>query len=329
MPYSECLAMNALFDMCSMFRSTLLIRRVIRSATLSCPLVLIATVSLAETAKSLVVEETPSTNALPTDKAGSTLAFRHASCKPDLNPLKASYLLKANTSNGQSLGPDQVVHVWREGDESRRVAHSFPGSSKMAATSEVWNTINNGLLRVVKHFDDHKRAIEYEPIDIGSPQASSSWVSKYYLIPNALYDKAQREASTIVEQSGDCLVHTTLAATTSLTEFRVTWDTALQLPVYFSMRQLMDNLQSDTPTFGVVEWELTELSEDAAVVADQYQRWDEFDTMDFADIGDNENDPFLMTMINLGFINHGASGFYDSQGGQLSGGHRHYFSVIK
>jgi len=49
-----------------------------------------------------------------------------------------------------------------------------------------------------------------------------------------------------------------------------------------------------------------------------------YQTTDYADIGDNESDPFLLKMMNLGFIKHGASGFYDAQGHALKKRHNHH-----
>ena len=56
----------------------------------------------------------------------------------------------------------------------------------------------------------------------------------------------------------------------------------------------------------------------------QFAEWYNYQTTDYAYIGDNENDPFLAKMINQGFVEHGASGFYDAQGNQLQGSHKHH-----
>ena len=45
---------------------------------------------------------------------------------------------------------------------------------------------------------------------------------------------------------------------------------------------------------------------------------------DFADVGDNEAGPFLRKMIALGFVEHGASGFYQANGETLQGGAHHH-----
>ncbi|WP_352289120.1 hypothetical protein, partial [Psychrobacter sp. GW64-MNA-CIBAN-0177] len=59
---------------------------------------------------------------------------------------------------------------------------------------------------------------------------------------------------------------------------------------------------------------LNNVSSNEQVIVAQFAKWDNFQTTDYADIGDNENDPFLAKMINLGFIEHSATGFYNQQG---------------
>ena len=51
--------------------------------------------------------------------------------------------------------------------------------------------------------------------------------------------------------------------------------------------------------------------------------WQQYELTDYADIGDNESDPFLAKMINLGFIQDTHPGFYNSQGQAIGGRHQH------
>ena len=55
----------------------------------------------------------------------------------------------------------------------------------------------------------------------------------------------------------------------------------------------------------------------------EFAKWDNYQTTDYADIGDNESDPFLAKMINLGFVEHGASGFYHADGSPIEQLHAH------
>jgi hypothetical protein len=46
-----------------------------------------------------------------------------------------------------------------------------------------------------------------------------------------------------------------------------------------------------------------------------------YDATDFADIGDNESDPFFRKMINLGFITHNEANIIDAHGNNLELAH--------
>lgn len=74
-------------------------------------------------------------------------------------------------------------------------------------------------------------------------------------------------------------------------------------------------------TEGDRRWQLESLQWVAA--SDTFDRWRRWPSTDFADVGDNEADPFLRKMIALGFVEHGASGFYSADGEALQGGHHH------
>jgi hypothetical protein len=72
-----------------------------------------------------------------------------------------------------------------------------------------------------------------------------------------------------------------------------------------------------------VNWQLAEVTYDNKMIQQQLDTFSAYQSTDFADIGDNESDPFFRKMINLGFIEHSASGFYDSEGNSLSSAHQH------
>lgn len=117
------------------------------------------------------------------------------------------------------------------------------------------------------------------------------------------------------------------------------WDESIRLPVY--MQTVRDNSapldfsRSESERAGVgassviSRWILVSLESDEDKVGDRFAAWDSHATTDFADIGDNESDPFLMRMINLGFISHGASGFYDASGNMISSGAGHFHPPAK
>ena len=89
--------------------------------------------------------------------------------------------------------------------------------------------------------------------------------------------------------------------------------------VKLAIANSVTNKKSDTQTL----LSLNDVNSDTPAIKAQFAKWDNFQTTDYADIGDNESDPFLAKMINLGFIEHGATGFYNQQGEAIQGGHHH------
>ncbi len=91
------------------------------------------------------------------------------------------------------------------------------------------------------------------------------------------------------------------------------WDVEQSLLLEYSWQQ--DNKKE--------MWTLTEVNHDAKEVDRFFAQRSQYQTTDFADIGDDHSDPFLTKMVTLGFIEKGASGFYDDKGNALAGGHHH------
>jgi hypothetical protein len=91
------------------------------------------------------------------------------------------------------------------------------------------------------------------------------------------------------------------------------------LPEYRLIKTFKEVTNSGTST-----WELEKKIIEPNQVKKVFSSRENYQTTDYTDIGDNESDPFLMNMINLGFVQHGASGFYDAQGNSLDGDHHHH-----
>lgn len=70
------------------------------------------------------------------------------------------------------------------------------------------------------------------------------------------------------------------------------------------------------------QWQLVSIEQKS--MSETFDRWRKWPSTDFADVGDNEADPFLRKMIALGFVEHGASGFYQANGEPLQGGGTHH-----
>ncbi len=70
-------------------------------------------------------------------------------------------------------------------------------------------------------------------------------------------------------------------------------------------------------------WKLQKIERNQDVINQFFAQRANYQSTDFADIGDNESDPFLIKMINLGFIDHSASGIYNANGESMAIQHNH------
>lgn len=168
---------------------------------------------------------------------------------------------------------EREVILWRNGSE---IGQQYPRDG-MTIT---WKRTANGGLRQVRHFDAEKRSIEFEP-DHGQ-EVESNWVSHFQILNDAeLATLTLRgkegfgcDEISFLEKSG-----TELA-----------WLNTLKLPKHYV-------------THGY-EIRLVKLEQDPEKVEAFFRERAAYQTTDYADIGDSENDPFLQKMINLGFIEH-------------------------
>lgn len=94
--------------------------------------------------------------------------------------------------------------------------------------------------------------------------------------------------------------------------YELLWSNSLQLPLSLSTRR-NDRTQ---------QWQATAVLS-GEQITQQLQQWQQFTDTDYADIGDNETDPFLAQMINQGFVEHSEHAVYNSQGQPLQGAHQH------
>lgn len=71
-----------------------------------------------------------------------------------------------------------------------------------------------------------------------------------------------------------------------------------------------------------VVWTLKNVESDIAKINAFFETRHNYYATDFADISDDHTDPFLTKMVTQGFIEHGASGFYNDKG-ETIGHHNH------
>ncbi len=192
--------------------------------------------------------------------------------------------------------------LWRR---DKTVAHIYPDKS----IAELWFQLPNGQIRPTRYFDGYDRAIEYNPSDLRDLGKLRHWSALYQLIP----DNILNQATTNDKQLTQCLPIQIMSLSKADYNNQFAWLPSIN--VMLSQKVVThDHLHQ--------AW-LSDIITDPEKVEAVFNQRSHYQTTDFADIGDHEDDPFFIKMINLGFVEHGASGFYNSDGHSFDNGHKH------
>jgi hypothetical protein len=229
--------------------------------------------------------------------------FASASDTCQSTTLMATYNIEQTTDDAEPNKQNQLILL-------RAQNSVFHISNQDVATQ--WTTLPHNHMKKTSYFIDDKRAIEYEATTTISNQA---WQYHAQLL-HPLF----QQQSTLIETTGqgcDKLEHYQQQTNTKTVD--IWWFPAKKLVQRIST-VLSDKSDSVNKA---INWQLTEMTYDNKIIQQQLDTFSAYLSTDFADIGDNESDPFFRKMINLGFIEHSASGFYDSEGNSLSSAHQH------
>lgn len=233
--------------------------------------------------------------------SGVVTTFSYANCSVQSTELGAHYRI-TTTDHKTNKQRTRDFTLWRDGN---RVAHQYHTKAK----TELWELVSNGALRTVHYFDHYHRGIEYDPAEIKISHTSNDWQLKYQLVSAGFIQSLIKKSSA----SAHCIAFSVYSQTFNTSNVMLEWIDQLNLAKLYV---------EDKPTQSV-KWELVEIIDDKTLVQKAFSRRENYKTTDYTDIGDNESDPFLMQMINLGHISHGASGFYDQEGHAIGQGHQH------
>ncbi|MCE9685220.1 hypothetical protein LZP73_03195 [Shewanella sp. AS16] len=160
----------------------------------------------------------------------------------------------------------------------------------------------------VRYFPREKRSITYRKGDLRALNIQYDGDSLYHLVPSKLTTELEPGA----QSRQGCFATQAYRGERHGASLDLAWIPALALPYGFSHHQGQDGL-----SYQLVDASPLSAAEFDAMIAD-------YQDLDFADVGDSESDPFIAKMIHQGFIQHGGSGFYDSEGHPLDdGGHGH------
>ncbi len=222
-------------------------------------------------------------------------------CSVDADTLGAHYTRKIISADQKNVQEVQF-ELWRNGGQ---VAHVHPQNK----ITEIWNKTASGQIRPVRYFDQDLRAIEYAPDDIQASADMLDWQIKYQLVSAKVIDKLKK----IEEKNNGCATVHVYSGRIGTSEIIIEWLPYTKLVKYFSVKNPSSN----------ESWTLTKQIMSAEKIAAVFRLRESYQSTDYADIGDNETDPFFQKIIKLGFISHGASGFYDDMGHPLDGDHHH------
>lgn len=244
---------------------------------------------------------------------GSPIAVRAAdlqeTCSTISEQLGAHYSISAN---GQAARP---LDFWRS---ANRVLYSYPAEQ----IADQWTLTANGYLKPTRFFTMDERSIEYDPFDINRGKGSRDWESRANWITREKLESLQKTGSS---GEGCEQVDTYVSIPSSAGSAADAWF-SIELSWMPNLWLVQSYRLKTTDKLGLrrmLHWQLEGLESDTSTVSAAFRAYDGYAATDYADIGDNESDPFLMKMIRLGFVEHGAAGFHDSNGALLSRGHVH------
>lgn len=197
---------------------------------------------------------------------------------------------------------DTTLTLWRA---DKRVAHQHT----TPPITTAWAQDRKGGLLTWQHFDDAQRTIEYEAQHLSAEQSLSAWQEKWQIVADSFRGQLEKTGRSGV----GCNTAEHYRQQQKPQTVALDWLPQLQLPANFEV--------SDEK--GKISWRLEKIISDRNTVSHVFLERDRWQSTDYADIGDSESDPFLLSMINLGFIEHGAEGFYNSEGEHIHREHGH------
>ena len=148
--------------------------------------------------------------------------------------------------------------------------------------ADLWTLTQNNQLELSRNFSAAKRAIEYTSADLRNVRNRERWDKLFGVID------LQGE-SPISQQDADCKS----IATYKDAHKSIRYYNRLKLPA--SMTFIEGNQRQ---TYTLKSWTYSH------EIQHKLNMYRHYDAMDFADIGDNEADPFVSKMITMGFIEH-------------------------
>lgn len=148
-------------------------------------------------------------------------------------------------------------------------------------TTQGWEIGVNGHIKMTQWFDTDKRGIEYQPEDLGDDFALAQYHARFSVIsPEWIAQLTRIEDANVCE--GTSLHKGTVAGF----DVEVVWHQEAKLPLQLTLRKE-----------GVEEhWQANAPVSDSSRYVQEVAARDSYFTIDKADVGDQESDPFFTGM---------------------------------
>ena len=208
--------------------------------------------------------------------------------------LKAEYKISVqhNLQNMNNNTKETTLVLWRK---NNTVAHQYPSSQ----VTEMWQKVNDRLIKPIRFFNAHNRAIEYQPGETVHGKRETDWSYRNQLISDVLLKSMQHVKS----HGNDCEQVIQLIQKNNKGELLIEWMPQLKLIKSFQF----------TGQQHQEDWQLVALDTQSAKTETYFNQLYTYQTIDYADIGDAHTDKFLNEMVTLGFVEASASGYIDSE----------------
>lgn len=230
-------------------------------------------------------------------------------CHLKTTDIRVDYMEERRAPNGEILLRRPII-LYRY---QHQVAIEYPAQG----ITEKWERAKNKRIKLTRYFNDARRGIEYQPGElthtglngVRGSAANTDWSMHWQLISDDLIaSMTAQQHGEIKDSKHPCETPTIYHRDTGSSQSKLIWLPTQQLVESYSLTQPAYTLtltRAHTPDIHDAD------------IASYFATLSEYPTIDYADIGDSESDPFLLKMINLGFVEHGASGFYDAQGNDI------------
>ena len=210
------------------------------------------------------------------------------SCDVLAGQLGASYTVFSSSSR-----KTVALEFWRSG---ATVLYKHPDRQ----TADQWTLTPNGYVKPTRYFIADQRAIEYDAFDINGGKGSKDWESRSQWISEKQIESMNFTGSEGVGcqriESYEYTPVTKDGKPDTFSRMTLSWMPELKLVQRYELRSTGQLGQRR-----VTQWQMEKLYTDPAQVSSAMSSFKDFGATDYADIGDNESDPFLMKMIKLGF----------------------------